>query len=172
MRNSRGFTVVEVLLVATIAAVLAAVSMPMALSAMERYRLNGAARELSNEIAAMRLEAVTKNRTMRLRLNCPVAGMYRAVEWTGVAGIDGAANRCLITAYPFPDTDPANAPNADGRPRMLPQGITFGAIQEIQITTLGRITAVTGALPAQIEVSDGTNTRSVRITAAGQVQIQ
>ena len=172
MRNSRGFTVVEVLLVATVAAVLAAVSMPMALSAMERYRLNGAARELSNELSAMRLEAVTKNRTMRLRLNCPAAGMYRAVEWTGVAGIDTAANRCLISAYPFPDADPANAPNVDGAPRILPQGITFGAIQEIQISTLGRITAVTGALPAQIEVSDGTNIRRLSITAAGQVQIQ
>ena len=172
MRNSHGFTVVEVLLVATIAAVLAAVSMPMALSAMERYRLNGAARELSNEIAAMRLQAVTKNRTMRLRLNCPAAGMYRAVEWTGVAAVDTAANRCLITAYPFPDTDPANAPNTDAAPRFLPQGITFGATQEIQISTLGRVAAVTGALPALIEVSDGTTIRRLRITAQGQVQIQ
>lgn len=172
MRNSRGFTLVEVLLVATIGVVLAAISMPMALSAIQGYRLNGAAREVSNEIAAMRLQAVSKNRTMRLRLNCPAAGMYRATEWTGTAAIDTAGNRCLPTAYPFPDTDAANAPNADGALRYLPQGITFGALQEVEISTLGRITAVTGALPAQIEVSDGTTIRRLRINAAGQVQIQ
>jgi prepilin-type N-terminal cleavage/methylation domain-containing protein len=172
MRDSRGFTVVEVLLVATIAAVLAAISMPMALSAIQIYRLNGAARQVSNEIAAMRLTAVTKNRTMRMRLNCPDASMYRAVEWTGTAAIDTAANRCLPTAYPFPDTDSATAPNADAALRYLPQGITFGAVQEIEISTLGRVTAVTGALPAQIEVSDGTTIRRLRIGATGQVQIQ
>jgi prepilin-type N-terminal cleavage/methylation domain-containing protein len=172
MWNSRGFTLLEVLLVATVAAVLAAVSMPMALTALRAYRLNGAARELSNEISAMRLQAVTKNREMRMRLNCPDAGMYRAVEWTGTGAIDTAGNRCLPTAYPFPDTDAATAPNADGALRYLPQGITFGALQEIQISTLGRVTAVTGALPAQIEVSDGTTIRRLRISAAGQVQIQ
>ena len=172
MRNSRGFTIVEVLLVVTIAAVLAAISMPLALSAMRAYRLNGAAREVSNQISAMRLEAVTKNRRMRLRVNCPAAGMYRAVEWTGDAAIDTAVNRCLLTAYPYPDADPAAAPNTDGPLRYLPQGITFDDVQEIEISTLGRVTAVTGALPAVIEVTDGTTIRQLRITAAGQVQIQ
>jgi prepilin-type N-terminal cleavage/methylation domain-containing protein len=172
MRNSRGFTLVEILVVATIAAVVAAVSMPMALTAMRDYRLNAATREVSNQIAAMRLEAVTKNRSMRLRLNCPAAGMYRAVEWTGNAAIDTAGNRCLTTAYPFPDIDAATAPNSDGPIRYLPQGITFGTVQEIQISTLGRITAVTGGLPAQIGVSNGTTTRQLQITAAGQVRIQ
>ena len=172
MRNSRGFTVVEVLLVLTIAAVLASFSIPMAMSAMQAYRLNGATREVSNQISAMRLEAVSKNRRMRLRLNCPAAGMYRVVEWTTNAGIDNDANRCLPANYPYPDTDPAAAPNADLALRYLPQGITFDAVQEIEVSTLGRVTAITGALPAVIEVTDGTTTRQVRITAAGQVQIQ
>ncbi len=147
-------------------------SMPMALSAMRNYRLNAATREVSNHIAGMRLEAVTKNRAMRLRLNCPAAGMYRVVEWTGDAAIDTAGNRCLTTAYPFPDSDPAAAPNLDGPIRYLPQGISFGAVQEIHISTLGRITPVVGGLPAQIGVSDGTTTRQLQITAAGQVRIQ
>lgn len=172
MRNSRGFTLLEVLLVATIAAVVAAFSLPMALSAMRTYRLNAATREVSNQIAAMRLGAVTKNRAMRLRVNCPAAGMYRAVEWTGNATIDTAANRCLPTAYPFPDLDPATAPNSDGPSRSLPQGITFSAFQEIHISTIGRVTPVSGGLPALIRVTDGTKTRQLRITAAGQVQIQ
>lgn len=172
MRNARGFTLLEVLLVATIAAGVAAFSLPMALSAMRTYRLNAAAREVSNQIAAMRLEAVTKNRAMRLRLNCPAAGMYRAVEWTGTAAIDTAANRCLTSAYPFPDLDGSTAPNSDGPIRYLPQGITFGAVQELDISTMGRISPVTGALPAAIGVSDGTTTRQLQITAAGQVQIQ
>ena len=172
MRNARGFTLLEVLLVATIAAAVAVFSLPMALSAMRTYRLNAATREVSNQISAIRLEAVTKNRAMRLRLNCPAAGMYRAVEWTGDATIDTAANRCLPTAYPFPDLDPATVPNADGPLRYLPQGITFGAVQEIHISRMGRITPVTGGLPALIRVSDGTTTRQLQITAAGQVQIQ
>jgi len=172
MRSSRGFTLVEVLLVLAMIAVFAGVSIPMVMGAMRSYRLTAATREISNQISAMRLEAVTKNRRMRLRLNCPAVGMYRSVEWTGDAAIDTAGNRCMPSAYPYPDLDSTTAPNTDGPLRFLPQGMSFGTVQEIEISSMGRVTAVTGALPAQIGVTDGTTTRQVRITSAGQVQIQ
>ena len=62
------------------------------------------------------------NRPLRVRINCPATGYIRTVEVLGTAA-DTAANRCLITAYPFPaaDTDMMTRPNYDGPVRMLPQ---------------------------------------------------
>lgn len=172
MRLAPGYTVLELLIGLAIIATAAGVAVPLAVGGLQTTRLNAAGRALSTDIAAMRLQAVTKNRAMRLRLNCPAPGLYRAVEWTGNAGIDTAANRCLPAAYPYPDPDPVAAPNIDLPLRYLPAGITFGAVQEIHIDTRGRVTAVTGGIPATIGVTDGTTTRQVRISAAGQVQIQ
>ena len=85
--------------------------------------------------------------------------------------IDDAADRCSAAVYPYPDQDVAVQPNHDGPVMVLRSGINFDAnTPDIDIAPTGRITTLTGGLPLAIVVSDTHETRSITITAAGQVR--
>lgn len=159
-------------MVVAVIGMLAATAVPAVAGAMATYRLTAASRAVATQIAAARLTAVSTNRRMRVRLNCPAVGMFRVVEVTGNPAIDDAADRCNPAIFPFPDPDPAARPDRDGPLFWLTQTIQFGALQEIEISTFGRVSALVGALPAQIEVTDGSRTRTVTVTGAGRIQIQ
>lgn len=158
----------EILLVVALIGILAGIAVPQMLGALDRYRTNSAGREVVAQIRAARLTAVTTNRTMLVRFNCPGARQYRVVEFTGNAVIDNAADRC---AAPYPDNDPANAPNLDGPPAYLPDNMTFGAIQDLRISTTGTITPLTGGMPAVIQFTNGVFSGQITVSAAGRVQM-
>ena len=114
VENERGFSLTELMLTVTVAATLLAIGVPVLRDVTEGSKLNGAARELEREFHSARLRAVSANRSLRVRLNCPAAGYYRTVEVLGTAA-DTATNRCLLSAYPFPaDADLTTRPNYDG----------------------------------------------------------
>jgi prepilin-type N-terminal cleavage/methylation domain-containing protein len=167
-----GFSLLEVLVVLAVVGIIAAAAVPAVNEGMRRERLAGAARTVAMQVSTARLQAVTSNRRMRVRLNCPVPDQFRVVEVTGTGAIDAAADRCSEAAYPYPDPDAAARPDLDGPVMRLRAGARFGAVQEIEVSPRGAVTALAGSLPAFIEVTDGVETRSVRITAAGQIQIQ
>ena len=120
LQDERGFSLTELMLTVTVAATLAGIGVPVYLNVTESAKLNGAARELEREFQSARLHAVSANRSLRVRLNCPTTGYYRTVEYLATAA-DNASNRCLVSAYPFPaDDDVTTRPNYDGPPRVLP----------------------------------------------------
>ena len=171
-----GFTVIELLLVVAVGGTLSAVSVAAISGAMRRYRMNTATRTIAAEISAARFTAVAKNRTMRVRFNCPGPGQFRVVEVVGNAVIDNAADRCSETAYPYPDPNPAVAPNADGPVFWMTQGATFGTLQDLQISTRGRVQPLTGcpacavaAPPASIGLTNGYETQTITVSASGMV---
>jgi prepilin-type N-terminal cleavage/methylation domain-containing protein len=172
MRRAAGFSLLEVLVVLAVLGVLSAMAVPTFNEGMRRQRLGAAVRQVSQQVSTARLQAVNKNRRMQVRLNCPAPNEFRVVEITGVAAIDTDSDRCSDAVYPFPDLDPAVRPDLDGPTLVLPAGVRFGAVQALEIAPRGTVTALTGALPAFIEVTDGVDTRRVRVTAAGQLQIQ
>ena len=157
------------MLVVGLVATLLGIAMPQIFEALRRYRTFSAAREVAGQIRSARLAAVTTNRVMVVRFNCPAAGQYRFLEVTGNPAIDNAANRC---AFPFPDPDPNVLPNNDGAPRMLPDTIVFGATQDLRIGTTGLITPVLGGTPAQIQVVNGGLIGLVTASTAGRVRVQ
>ena len=159
----------ETLLVVGLVAVVTAISVPQFLTALESYRTNSASREVAAQIRAARLAAVTTNRTMLVRFNCPGPRQYRVVEFTGDAAIDNAADRCLA---PWPDADPATLPNNDGPPAILPDTVSFGALQDLRISTTGLVTPLTGGMPAVIQVTNGARTRQLTVSAAGRVRME
>ena len=171
-----GFTLVEIMLVTTVAGVLAAVAAPSIDGAMRRYRMNTATRTITTEIRAARFIAVAKNRTMRVRFNCPGPGQFRVIEVTGNAAIDSAADRCSETAYPYPDQNPAVAPNADGPAMWINQGAALGAVQDLQISNRGRIqplnncpACAVAAPPASIGITNGYEIQTIPVSASGMV---
>src|SRR4249920_2857737 len=115
VRNDRGFSVIELMMVVLMIGPLAAIAMPVMKDMTASIKLNEAARMVEREMADARLKAVSSNRVIRVRLNCPAAGYIRSVEVLGTAA-DTAGNRCSTTAYPFPppDDDIMTRPNFDG----------------------------------------------------------
>ena len=178
LRTSRGFSLTELMFVVAFAATLMAIGVPVLNDVSESTKLNGAAREIERELQSARLKAVSVNRTLRVRLNCPAEGFFRTIEVIGSAA-DSAADRCAITAYPFPagDTDMMTLPNYDGPIRILPEGTTVSsAVLEFRPNgtayTVVSNTPQTIVTDTTITVTRRTRTRTVRVNRAGRIQLQ
>jgi prepilin-type N-terminal cleavage/methylation domain-containing protein len=182
-RTAAGFSLIEILVVVALFSVLAATSAPAIQAGMQRYAVVSASQEVASTIRAARFQAVGSNRILRVRFNCPSPGKFRVVEYLAAA-TDAAADRCALSAYPFPpgDTDPATLPNLDGAVQVLPSGMTFGAASDLQIATDGRVTplagcpscaAVPGASPATIVVTNGNtdDDRTLTVSRSGRLQL-
>jgi prepilin-type N-terminal cleavage/methylation domain-containing protein len=176
-RRDDGFTLTELLIVALVIAILAATAVPSIASALRLYRLNSSAQTVAAAVRSARYTAVSKNRTVRVRFNCPAANQFRMVEVLGNA-TDAAANRCSEVAFPFPDANPAATPNLDGPVTTLNQDSQFIGFQDLQIDTTGRVTALVGcpacaagAAPAIITIGNGFQTRTLTVTTNGQIQL-
>lgn len=175
--SDRGFSLTELMLTVTVAATLMAITVPVLTDVTEGSKLNAAARELERELQGARLRAVSANRILRVRLNCPATGYYRTVEVLNTTA-DTATNRCVPSAYPFPaDTDVMTRPNHDGPVRTLPNGATVatsvlefhpdGTAYEV-VTNV----AQTIATPVTLTVTRNNKSKSMTINGAGKIQYQ
>jgi prepilin-type N-terminal cleavage/methylation domain-containing protein len=185
--SARGFSLSELLLVVAVAATLMAIAVPFVGDVGENFKLSAAAREIERELQAARLKAVSSNRRLRVRLNCPSAGFVRTVEVLATSA-DDASNRCLTSAYPYPpaDQDVMTRPNFDGPVRILPNGATVtltdpadtmtkaliefrpdGTAVKLVNTTIQAI-----ATPITVTVTRNNKSRSMTINGAGKIQIQ
>ncbi len=177
-RNDRGFTVSEMMLVVAAIATLSVMALPVMKDLTQSIKLNEAARLVEREMQDARLKAVSSNRVIRVRLNCPAIGYIRSVEVLGTAA-DSASNRCLTTAYPFPppDDDIMTRPNFDGPVRTLPNGATV-TNQVLQFSPDGTaatvITGVATAIttPATVTISRDGKSKTVTVNNAGKIQLQ
>lgn len=177
-RNDRGFTVTEMMLVVGFIATLAVIALPVMKDLTQSIKLNEAARLVEREMQDARLKAVSSNRVIRVRLNCPATGYIRSVEVIGTAA-DAAPDRCLTTAYPFPppDNDIMTRPNFDGPVRTLPSGATVSN-QVLQFSPDGTAATVISGVPTTIAtavavtISRGGKSKTVTVNNAGKIQLQ
>src|SRR5687768_7803037 len=150
-----GFTLMELLIVVALLAILTGVSVPMLNGVIDRQRLGQATREVERELNIAKQKAVSNNRPMRLRFNCPSTGWFRLVELIGTPSQPAAddaitsTSRCDITAYPFPaaDQDPASRPNFDGAPKRIDPRVKFGTVQTVEFWPDGTARYSTGTNP-------------------------
>lgn len=167
-----GFSILELLLVVSVSVILLGISIPAVNGARQRLELRATLQEVAQNIRAARLRSVTTGRTLRIRFNCPGAGQYRVVEWTGSAAIDDAATRCTALAFPYPDTTPGTLPDLDGPVVDLTPGVTLVASAALIVTPNGRITPTGGVSPASITASYGRNSRSLTVSLQGRITLQ
>ena len=176
-RRQRGFTLIELLMTVAVAATLMAIGVPVLLDVNESTKLNAAGRELERELQSARLRAVTNNRPLRVRLNCPAVGYYRTVEVLGTVA-DDSVDRCRQTVYPFPaDNDLMTRPNYDGPTRVLPSlaTVTTGVIEfrpDGTAHTVAGNVAQPIAGTATLTLTRNGKSKVVTINGSGKIQIQ
>lgn len=160
MRNSHGFSLLELVIIMGVVGILAAVTVPSMMAAVERNKIITGSELVAAQIREARLAAVTKNTPFRIRFDCPAAGAVRVLAVTGNPAIDNAADRCTLQQ--------AN----DGSAVYLPAGASFGGEtpSTLQVDGRGEFSIVGGgALPARIAVFHGDANRELTVTAAGRV---
>ena len=146
MRQSAGFTLIEILLVVAVVSVMAAMTVPTVAGAMDRYYILSAGQQVASTIRAARFQAVARNRLLELRFDTD-AGTYQVFD------------------------DTTNV--AVGNVQTLTAGVSFDAgTVDIPFETDGRPTA--GACPCTIIVTDGNAAydRTVTVSTSGRVQLE
>lgn len=172
--SDRGFSLIELLMVVALIGTMAAISVPVMKDIIASIKLGEASRLVERELQDARLKAVSTNRKLRVRPNCPAAGYIRTVETLGDAR-DTNSDRCNQTAYPFPapDQDVITGPNFDGPVRTIPNGATVtNAIVEFRPdgTALEVVAGVSQPIgtPVTITITRG-KFKLVTINGAGKV---
>ena len=176
--NDRGFNLTELMLVVALIGTMCVVALPVMQDMTASIKLNEAARLVERELQDARLRAVSSNRVIRVRLNCPATGYIRSVEVLGTAA-DTATNRCMTSAYPFPpaDDDIMTRPNFDGPVRTLsnPATVTNEVLQFSPDGTAVSViagTPTTIATPVTVTISRNGKSRTVTVNNVGKVQLQ
>lgn len=157
---------------------MAAVAAPLVSGVTDGIKLGQAARGVERELQAARLKAVTSNRPIRLRFNCPVNGSYRLVELIGTASVpdplDASVDRCKESSYPVPagDNNPITRPNHDGATRVLPGDVTFGSAPTLEFWPDGSVHKQAAAEnPWAALTVDGTAVTLIRDADVKQVTV-
>ena len=180
-----GFTLVDIMVTVAVLAVLMAGTVPALINVTDGMKLGQGQREVASELQSARLIAVSANRPMRVRFNCPAAGQYRITELIGSPSTpvadDSANDRCSETKWKYPanDINPSTRPNRDGPIRYLPAKVTFGTTATLEFWSDGSIhkqvssenpwtqVAVAGTA---ITVVKGTTVKTITVNGLGKIQ--
>jgi Tfp pilus assembly protein FimT len=176
--SDRGFSLTDLMMTVAVLATLAAMAAPVMSDMTADIKIGEAARVVERELHDARFRAVSSNRIVRVRMNCPNAGFIRTVEFLNSAA-DTSTNRCSQTVYPFPaaDQDIMTRPNYDGPVRTLPRDAAVGnhIIEFLPDGTARNVVAnapVNITTPITITVTRGYKSKAITINAAGKVQLQ
>lgn len=176
-----GFTLLELVLILAASVTIASLTLPRFNNFMQAQRARTAAQIVERELQSARLKAVSASRSLRVRFNCPAAGQLRILEVTGVAATDNAANRCSVTAYPFPGPNDSlrSTPQHDSPVIQLPSGTSVTATAlNYEFSPSGNVYAVSASNVVTTLNGDATLTvtrsgysRTVTLNALGRVHL-
>jgi Tfp pilus assembly protein FimT len=173
-------------------------AIPAITTMLGEMRVGASAREVERELQTARLRAVSTNRPMRVRFNCPTAGQFRLVELIGTPTAPAtddsdsrAAARCSTAKYPYPDRNRGvfDIPNNDGDLKQLNSAVQFVAVQTIEFWPDGTARTFQGRLPwdpiptnapisITLQKASGSaaaqlaSRKSIQVNGLGKVQLQ
>ncbi len=159
MRSERGYTLVEVLIVVGLIGIVSGISVPVFMESNARSRLWSGSELLGATIRQARLRAISSNSNHRVMFDCPSAGEFRSLIMTGDPAVDDAADRCGQTL------------DGDSGTLEMPAGVAFDpdGATALEVTGRGVFTAAGAAIPLTISVTHGAATRTLVVSATGQI---
>lgn len=159
MLQERGFTLLEVLVVLGMIGIITAISVPVFIESNARNAIWTASERVGALIRQTRLKAISQNTAYRVHFACPSAGNIRALVMTGDPAVDDDAGRCGLSMDG--DTDVME----------LPPAVTYtaGEATYLEVTGRGVFTAEGAAIPLTIDVNHAASTRTLTVSATGQI---
>jgi hypothetical protein len=119
LRDSRGYSLIEIVFVAGLSTTLAAMAVPQMLSGLDDYRAAGAARYIATRFQRARMLAITRSASVAIRF-VSVGTSYSYAEY-----VDGNGNGVLAREVQ------SGVDRAVGAPEQLTEqftGVDFGAL--------------------------------------------
>jgi type IV fimbrial biogenesis protein FimT len=143
MRSPKGFTLIETVVVVGVVGVLAGMAAPVVSAGLNRYEVITASQQIASTIRSARLQAVGRNRILRVRFDFPEDRQYQIV-----------------------DADD----NAVGLVQSLDDDITFADFTDLEFSTSGRLTS---GVAASIVITNGDDAqdRTIIVSKSGQVEL-
>jgi type II secretory pathway pseudopilin PulG len=179
--DSSGLTLIELMVWIALFSILCGMAVPGLVNVADSVRLGNSARSIERTLQTARLKAVSSNRAMRVRFNCPTPTSFRMLEVIGSA-TDLAADRCSPTAYPYParDASPVSVPNHDGPVQHLDANVSFGATPTLEFRPDGSVMLVDAGgaaapLPggaSAVTVTKTTQVKTITVNNLGKIQLQ
>lgn len=158
MHSVRGFTMLELLVVMALIAILSAMAIPTLMESSRRNSVWTASESIGTMIRQARLKAISRNKSFRVRFDCPSSGQFRVLEVTGNAGIDNATNRC------------STYQTYDSGIYAMPVNVSYGTPPVLTVTSRGVFSVSSGSIPVTITVTfGGYSSRTLSLSATGQI---
>lgn len=169
----------EIMMTTLLMGTMFSIALPAGKAALDSLELGNATREVERELQAARMRAVSANRPMRVKFNCPADGQYRLVEVTGIPSTDNAASRCdeTLFGYPGPKDNARSTPEHDGPLRRLGSGIDELKGPELEFSPDGTTRmVVNGALETMttdgvVQIGRQGAVKEITVNALGRITL-
>ena len=148
--NHHGFSLAELLIVVALITVLGSIVFPGMQATLEAYRLNSAAYLIEGKLMDTKLNAIKRNRLVRLALDLGGRG------------------------YRIRTKDPVTGEWVDleGTENYLPSGVTFATSSPptIEFTSMGRLNPLAAAT-LTLEGAGGEQTTTISVSTSGKIEV-
>jgi len=164
MRSERGYSLVELVVVAGMAGIALAISVPLFIQSNALNELWTSSERVGALIRQTRLKAITRNAVFEVRFDCPSSGIARGLIMTGDDTIDNAPGRCSSTS------------DGDSEVVVMATGVSYdtGDATALRVTGRGNFSAededgAPVSMPLTIAVGQGGSTRYLTVSITGQI---